>query len=206
MARRKRSARKWVDEKKRDPYARQARQAGYRSRAVFKLEQIDRRDSLLKGARRVLDVGAAPGGWSQYARRRAGPGAVVALDLLPVAAIDGVTIIQGDFGDPAVQERVLALVAPDSYDLVISDMAPNISGIADVDQARGAALAEQVITFSSRALADNGRLLVKIFEGSEAPRLRRLAQSLFERSAVRKPGASRDKSREFYLVLQRPRR
>lgn len=206
MARRKRGTRRWVDEKKRDPYARQARQSGYRSRSAYKLEQIDRQDRLLQSARRVLDVGAAPGGWSQYAKRRMTGGAVVAVDLLPVAPIDGVTIIQGDFTDSAVQARLLAAVEPDSYDLVISDMAPNITGIADVDQARGAELAEQVITFSARVLADNGRLLVKVFEGSEAPRIRTLGQSLFQRGAVRKPDASKDKSREFYLVLQRPRR
>lgn len=206
MARRKRSTRKWVDEKKRDPYARQARQSGYRSRSVYKLEQIDRQDGLLRGAQRVLDVGAAPGGWSQYARSRVSGGPIVALDLLPVAAIDGVTIMQGDFTDPTVQGRALELIEPHGYDLVISDMAPNITGIADVDQARSAELAEQVITFSARALADKGKLLVKVFEGSEAARIRTLGQSLFHRSVVRKPDASKDKSREFYLVLQRPRR
>jgi len=206
MSRRKRGTRKWVAEKSRDPYTRQARQAGYRSRAVYKLEQIDRQDKLLRGARRVLDLGAAPGGWTQYARRQVSGGLVVALDLLPVARIEGVTVIQGDFTDPGIQARLLELVAPDGYDLVISDMAPNISGIADVDQARGAALAECVITFSSRILAYNGKLLVKLFEGSEAARIRALGQSLFHRAAVRKPGASRDKSREFYMLLERPRR
>lgn len=206
MARRKRGTRKWVDEKKRDPYARQARQSGYRSRSAYKLEQIDRQDGLLRGARRVLDVGAAPGGWSQYAKRRITGGSVVAVDLLAMTPIEGVTIIQGDFTDSAVQARLLEAVEPGSYDLVISDMAPNITGIVDVDQARGAELAEQVINFSARILADKGRLLVKVFEGSEAARIRTLGQSLFQRSVVRKPDASKDKSREFYLVLQRPRR
>lgn len=206
MARRKRGTRKWVDEKKRDPYARQARQSGYRSRSAYKLEQIDRQDGLLRGVRRVLDVGAAPGGWSQYAKRRITGGSVVAVDLLPMTPIEGVTIIQGDFTDSAVQARLLEAVEPGSYDLVISDMAPNITGIVDVDQARGAELAEQVINFSARILADKGRLLVKVFEGSEAARIRTLGQSLFQRSVVRKPDASKDKSREFYLVLQRPRR
>lgn len=206
MARRKRGTRKWVDEKKRDPYARQARQSGYRSRSAYKLEQIDRQDGLLRGARRVLDVGAAPGGWSQYAKRRITGGSVVAVDLLAMTPIEGVTIIQGDFTDSAVQARLLEAVEPGSYDLVISDMAPNITGIVDVDQARGAELAEQVINFSARILADKGRLLVKVFEGSEAARIRTLGQSLFQRSVVRKPDASKDKSREFYLVLQQPRR
>lgn len=206
MARRKRGTRRWVDEKKRDPYARQARQSGYRSRSAYKLEQVDHQDGLLRGARRVLDVGAAPGGWSQYAKRRMAGGSVVAVDLLPVAPIEGVTIIQGDFTDPEVQARLLEVVEPDSYDLVISDMAPNITGIADVDQARGAELAEAVITFSARILAAKGGLLVKVFEGSEAARIRTYGQSMFQRSVVRKPDASRDKSREFYLVLQRPRR
>lgn len=206
MGRRKRRTRSWIAGKKGDVYTRRARQAGYRSRAAYKLQQIDERDRLFPRANRVLDLGAAPGGWSQYARERLPGGAIVALDLLPMEPIEGVTVVQGDFTDPSVQERVLALMTPDEYDLVISDLAPNITGIADVDQANAARLVEQVMAFSARILANNGGLVVKAFEGSEAAGIRGLGEKTFHQCAVRKPGASRDKSREFYLVLRRPRR
>lgn len=202
MARRKSKTRRWVADKQRDPYARAARAAGYRSRAAFKLQQMDEQDRLFARARRVLDLGAAPGGWSQYARDSLADGTVVAVDLLPMAPIDGVTFVQGDFTDAAVQQRILALAAPDAYDLVISDMAPNITGIADVDQANAAGLAEEVINFSGRMLAKNGILLVKLFEGSETARIRGVAESKFQRATVRKPRASRDRSREIYLLLR----
>lgn len=205
MTSRKRKASNWARSKKRDIYTRRAREAGYRSRAVYKLQQIDDRDRLLGGARRILDLGAAPGGWSQYARGGTSGGVVTAVDLLPMDPIDGVTIIQGDFTDPAVQEQLIEMISPDFYDLVLSDMAPNITGIVDVDQARSADLAERVITFSSRILAKNGKLLVKLFEGGEAAGIRRLGESAFRQCVVRKPAASRDKSREIYLLLRRPR-
>jgi len=205
MGRRKRRTRGWVADKKRDVYTRRARDAGYRSRAVYKLQQIDERDRLFARASRVLDLGAAPGGWSQYARERlkAG-GVVVALDLLPMEPIDGVTFVQGDFTDAGVQRRLQDRAAPGAYDLVLSDLAPNITGISDVDQANAAALVEQVLDFSARILAPNGGLVVKAFEGGEAAELRRLAGERFRHCAVRKPQASKDRSREFYLVLRRP--
>lgn len=206
MSRKKSRNRNWLADKQRDVYSRRARQAGYRSRAAYKLQQIDERDRLFDRAARVLDLGAAPGGWSQYARARLSGGTLVALDLLPIEPVDGVTIVQGDFTDVSVQKRVLALVSPHAYDLVMSDLAPNITGIADVDQANAARLAEQVMNFSAAILAKNGGLVVKIFEGSEAARIRRLGEQLFHQCAVRKPGASRDRSREFYLALRRPRR
>lgn len=205
MGRRKRRTRVWVADKKRDVYTRKARQAGYRSRAAYKLQQLDERERLFSRAGRVLDLGAAPGGWSQYAREQLSSGTLVALDLLPMEPIHGVTFLQGDFTDALVQERLLALISPHAYDLVISDLAPNITGIADVDQANVAGLAGQVINFSARVLAKNGVLVVKVFEGSEAARVRRLGGEMFQQCAARKPGASRDKSRELYLVLRRPR-
>lgn len=205
MGRRKRRTRVWAADQARDPYVRRARHAGYRSRAAYKLQQLDERDRLLSRARRVLDLGAAPGGWSQYARERLTGGTLVALDLLPMEPIQDVEIIQGDFTDAAVQERLVALVSPHAYDLVISDLAPNITGIADVDQANAAELAGRVMEFSARVLAKNGELVVKVFEGSEAAGVRRLGEELFHQCAARKPGASRDKSRELYLVLRRPR-
>jgi 23S rRNA (uridine2552-2'-O)-methyltransferase len=206
MSRRKRRTRNWVADKKRDVYTRKARQAGYRSRAAYKLQEIDERDRLFSGVLRVLDLGAAPGGWSQLARERLQGGTLVAVDLLPMEPIEGVQCIQGDFTDTSVQEALLAAVAPDDYDLVMSDLAPNITGIADVDQANAADLAERVIAFSARILGKSGRLILKVFEGSEAARIRRQGENLFHQCAVRKPGASRGRSREFYLVLRRPRK
>lgn len=205
MANRKRKARNWARDKQRDVYTRRARDAGYRSRSAYKLQEIDEQDRLFKGVRRVLDLGAAPGGWSQYARSRCPGGKLVAVDLLPMDPIDGVVFVQGDFNDPEVRKRLEAEAAPESYDLVICDMAPNITGIPDVDQANVAGLVEQAITFSARILAKNGKLLVKLFEGREAAAVRRLGGSLFQHAAVRKPGASRSKSREIYLVLRQPR-
>lgn len=206
MANRKRKARKWARDKQEDVYTRRAREAGYRSRAVYKLQQIDAQDHLFRNTRRILDLGAAPGGWSQYARSRCPGGVVVAVDLLPMDPVDDVHFIQGDFTDPGIQKRLEEAVSPGVYDLAISDMAPNITGLPDIDQARTAALVEEAITFSSRILAKNGKLLVKVFEGSEAAGLRRLGGSLFRECTVRKPGASRSKSREIYLLLSRPRR
>lgn len=206
MAGKKRRTRNWVANKKRDVYTRRARQAGYRSRAAYKLQQIDERDRLFARADCVLDLGAAPGGWSQYARQRMTGGDIVAVDLLPMEPIDGVTVVQGDFTDAPVQEHALSLIAPRAYDLVLSDMAPNITGIPDADQARAAGLVEQVMAFSARILRESGVLVVKVFEGGEAAGLRRLAQDTFHGCTVRKPEASRDRSREFYLVLRRPRR
>lgn len=205
MAGRKRKTRNWAREKQRDVYTRRAREAGYRSRAAYKLQQIDERDRLLKGVGNVLDLGSAPGGWSQYVRARLPRGTVVAVDLLPMDAIEGVTFIEGDFTDWGIQERLSAAAGPDGFDLVISDMAPNITGINDVDQANSADLVEKAITFSSRVLAKNGKLVVKLFEGSEAAGIRRLGERLFRHCAVRKPGASRGKSREVYLLLRQPR-
>lgn len=205
MGRRKRKTRSWAADRQRDVYTRRARQAGYRSRAAYKLRQLDERDRLFARARRVLDLGAAPGGWSQYARERLEGGSVVALDLLPMTPVEGVTFVQGDFTDETVRDRLMALISPHVYNLVISDMAPNITGIADVDQANAAALAERVVTFAARIMAKNGVLVVKVFEGGEAARVRRLGEAAFRQCTVRKPDASRDESREFYLVLRRPR-
>ena len=206
MGRRKRKTRNWVADKEKDVYTRQARQAGYRSRAVYKLGEIDERDRLFSGVRRVLDLGAAPGGWSQYALRKVGDdGLVVAVDVLAMEPIEDVIFVHGDFTDPSVQQRLRQLVAPGAYDLVISDMAPNITGIADVDQARAADLAESAVVFAERFLTQNGHLLVKVFEGSEAARIRKRGESMFRSCSVRKPEASRDRSREFYLLMKQPR-
>lgn len=205
MANRKRKARGWSRDQQRDVYTRRAREAGYRSRAAYKLEQIDQQDRLFKGVRRILELGAAPGGWSQYARARCAGASIIAVDLLTMKPVDGVSFIQGDFTDPEVQRGLSDAIEPYKYDLVISDMAPNITGIADVDQANIAGIVEKTIDFSAGILAKNGKLLVKLFEGSEAARLRQLAESRFRECVVRKPGASRNKSREIYLLMRYPK-
>lgn len=205
MGRRKQKTRRWAQQQDKDPYVRRARQQGFRSRAAFKLEEIDQRDRLFNGCRSVLDLGASPGGWSQYAIRRMGAGGViVAVDILPMQAIPGVEFIQGDFTDKSIQERIDQLGPESGYDLVICDISPNIMGIADVDQARSAELAVQTIRFSSAVLHSKGRLLIKVFSGGETERIRHIADEYFKRCEARKPKASKGRSREFYLLLRAP--
>jgi 23S rRNA (uridine2552-2'-O)-methyltransferase len=198
-------SRRWLERHVSDAYVRKARRAGLRSRAAYKLEELDRLERLFRPGQAVAELGAAPGGWTQYLRRRLGPtGRIVAVDLLPIAPIEGVTLIQGDFADPAVQARVgEALGRP--ADLVISDLAPNISGVRDADDARCAALHEAVLDFARRHLAPGGILVLKVFEGAAAQEFRRRCTRFFASAAARKPGASRAESREFYLVCRSPR-
>jgi len=180
---------------------RRAQKEGYRSRAAYKLMEIDRRDRLLRPGATVVDLGAAPGGWSQYARRRVGAaGRVLAVDLLPVGDIEGVDILQGDFTDPGVVGEIRARIGGRRADLVMSDMAPNMSGVAAVDQARSAGLAEQVLAVLPGLLAPGGAALVKVFQGPDFDSIRRAMLNLFERVVVRKPGASRSRSAEVYFL------
>jgi 23S rRNA (uridine2552-2'-O)-methyltransferase len=194
------NTRRWLQRHVADPYVRQAQAQGYRSRASFKLLEIDQRDRLLRAGAVVVDLGAAPGGWSQVAAERVGPqGRVVAVDLLEMAPLAGVEFIRGDFDDPAVLAQLLALV-PGGADLVMSDMAPNITGVRDVDQPAALYLAELALDFAARVLKPNGALLVKCFEGAGSQELRALFGRRFGQVLVRKPDASRDRSREHYLI------
>lgn len=180
---------------------RAARDHGYRSRAAYKLIDIDDRDRLLQPGMTVVDLGAAPGGWSQVAGERVGTrGRVLALDILPMDPVPGVKIIQGDFSEEAVFSGLLHSLGPRSVDLVLSDMSPNISGIRSVDQARATALAELVLDFAGRALKPGGCLLVKVFEGEGVQQLRDGLWRSFHRVRVRKPKSSRAQSREYYLL------
>lgn len=184
-----------------DPYVRQARQEGYRTRAAYKLLEIDQKDKLLKPGMTVVDLGAAPGGWCQVAAARVGPrGRVVAVDLLEMAPIPGVTVIQGDFQEPEVAARVEAALEGRPVDLVICDMAPNMSGIGVSDQARSFALAELALEFCDRHLKPEGRFLVKVFQGAGFEAFMREMRSRFQKVAVRKPKSSRDRSNENYLL------
>ena len=190
-------------EHRRDPFVRRARAEGYRSRAAYKLREIAEREGLLRSGQRVLDLGAAPGGWSQVAAARVGPrGRVVALDLLPVAPLPGVHVVQGDFMDPATRARLREALRGDAVDLILSDMAPNLEGVKAADAARGLEMAENVIALAPGWLAAGGALLLKVFEVPGLHRLRGDMMRSFSSVRVRKPAASRARSSEIYLMAK----
>ena len=206
MGRRSKSSGRWLEEHFSDPFVRRARDAGLRSRAAFKLEEIDAAEKLIFPGAVVVDLGAAPGGWSQYAARRlAGNGRVYALDLLQMDAITGVKFMQGDFRERAVLDALLAELGPRRVDLVMSDMAPNISGVDVVDHARAADLEALALDFSRQVLGPGGVLLVKVFQGAGFQELLAEARRAFEKVRMRKPKASRQRSSETYLVARGPR-
>lgn len=183
-----------------------AQAQGWRSRAAFKLEEIQRRDHLIKPGMTIVDLGAAPGGWSQYAAGvMAGRGLLLALDILPMAPLAGVEFLQGDFTDAAVLARLHERLAERRVDLVLSDLAPNITGENDVDQVRAMQLAEQALEFARPLLAARGALLVKVFQGAGFAGFLQALRRDFDTVATRKPGASRARSRELYLLAQRPK-
>jgi len=200
---RSRSSGRWLREHHADPYVRGARSSGYRSRAAYKLLEIDRRDQLLRPGLTVVDLGAAPGGWSQVAASRVGPqGRVVALDILPMDPLPDVTFVQADFTEEAALEQLLDALQGRRVDLVMSDMAPSLSGVAAVDQPRAMALCELALELCSRVLGPGGDLLVKTFQGEGFEAYAGALRRRFRRVAVRKPGASRGRSRESYLLAR----
>lgn len=182
---------------------RKAQAAGYRSRAAFKLLEIDARDKLLRRGAKVVDLGAAPGGWSQVAVAKVGPGGrIVAVDLLEVAPIPGLTVLRGDFREPEVRAGVVEALGGAAADLVLCDMSPNISGIASADQARAAELAETALEFCREHLAPSGAFLLKVFQGEEFAGVLKALKVAFRDVQVRKPAASRGESRETYLLAR----
>ncbi|MEX0959895.1 MAG: RlmE family RNA methyltransferase [Burkholderiales bacterium] len=198
---RNRTSKGWMQEHVSDPYVRQAKQQGYRSRAAFKLLEILQKDRLLRPGMLVVDLGAAPGGWSQVTAPLVAPaGRVIALDLLEMAPIPGVEFIRGDFREDAVLAEVTRLLDGRAADLVLSDMSPNISGIGVTDQSRSMHLAELALEFSVAHLKPGGSLLVKVFQGAGTEALRLAFGEIFDSVVVRKPRASRDRSSEFYLL------
>ncbi|UCH46477.1 MAG: RlmE family RNA methyltransferase [Betaproteobacteria bacterium] len=202
MARSK-TSRKWMREHVTDPFVQRATRQGFRSRAVFKLEEIIARDKLIRPGMCVVDLGAAPGGWSQLVAPMVGAGGkVLALDILEMDPIPNVEFIQGDFRDDAVLERLEQALDGHPVDLVLSDMAPNITGVRSTDQARWAHLSELAVEFARNHLNPGGTLLVKCFQGAGVDDLRREVGALFESVVVRKPKASRDRSREFFLLAR----
>lgn len=192
----------WLRRHVTDPFVRKARDQGFRSRAAFKLTELDDRERLLRPGARVADLGAAPGSWSQVAAARVRPGGrVVAVDLLEIAPIAGVSVIRGDFREAAVRARVRdALGGP--ADVVLCDLAPNLSGIPGVDQARLAELATLAIDFSKACLAPRGGLVIKAFHGEAFDGVRAALDAAFGAVAVRKPAASRGESAETYVVAR----
>lgn len=191
-----------------DPYVRQATQKGYRSRAAFKLAEIDDRDRLLRPGLVVVDLGAAPGSWTQVARERMCgkdgrfSGTLIALDVLPMEPLPDVDFVQGDFRDEPVAAELAARLAGRKADLILSDMAPNLSGISVADAARSAHLAELAIDFARTHLKPAGALLLKAFQGSGYSQLVEALKRTFRSVAVRKPGASRAESAETYLLAR----
>lgn len=203
MPKRSKSSARWLAEHAADPYVKRAHEEGWRSRAAFKLEEIQKSDRLLKPGMTIVDLGAAPGGWSQYAARWLdGKGRVIALDVLDMPAIPGVEFIQGDFNDDTALGQLKALLGGAKVDLVMSDMAPNMMGIADVDHDRSMQLVELAEDFAAQALRPGGDLLLKVFQGRGfQPLVARLRKS-YETVKLRKPKASRSRSPEVYVLAR----
>lgn len=200
---RSKSSTRWLAEHEADPYVQLARKEGYRSRAVYKLKEIHERDHILKAGMTVVDLGAAPGGWSQYARPQLGRnGRLVALDILPMNELPGVEFICGDFREDSVLQALEAVVPSGSADLVLSDMAPNISGIDVADQASSIYLCELALDFAVQRLKPGGAFLVKLFQGEGSEAFLKLVKSRFRTVQVRKPKASRQRSPEVYVLAR----
>ncbi len=198
---RTKTSKQWMMEHINDVYVQRAKAEGYRSRAAYKLIEVAARDKLLKQGMVVVDLGAAPGGWSQVAAAKLGAGGrVIALDLLPMDSLRNVTFLQGDFREDAVVEALERELAGRAIDLVLSDMSPNISGIALSDQARAMHLAELALEFAVKHLKPGGSLLVKVFQGSGFQEFLREMRSRFNHVVTRKPEASRGRSNELYLL------
>jgi len=198
---RSKSSARWLKEHFSDPFVKRAQAEGWRSRAVFKLEELLERDRLLKPGMVVVDLGAAPGGWSQMVRERMREaGRIVALDVLPMQGIAGVEFIEGDFGDDAVLRRLEATLNGAPVDLVLSDMAPNMRGVDTVDQARAMHLAELAQEFAAVHLKPGGAFLVKLFQGRGFDEYVKNLRTAYERVSMRKPKASRARSAEVYAL------
>jgi 23S rRNA (uridine2552-2'-O)-methyltransferase len=198
---RSKTSKAWMHEHVTDPYVHRAKAEGYRSRAAFKLLEIDVKDRLLRPGLVVVDLGAAPGSWAQVAAGRLGPaGRLIALDMLEIEPLPGVEFIQGDFREEAVLAQLERVLGGRPLDLVLSDMAPNWSGIAVSDQARSMHLAELTLDFAALHLKPGGDLLVKVFQGAGFQELRQAMQRVFGSVVVRKPQASRGRSAELYLL------
>jgi 23S rRNA (uridine2552-2'-O)-methyltransferase len=203
MARKKSSSKSWLKEHFDDPYVQRAQREGYRSRACYKLLEIQEKDKLIKPGMTVVDLGAAPGGWSQVAAKLVGhKGRVIASDILPMDSLADVEFVQGDFTEDAVFEQILAAIDGQPVDLVISDMAPNMSGMNAVDQPRSMYLVELALDMACQVLTPGGAFLSKVFHGEGFDELMRTSRAVFGKVLTRKPAASRPRSREVYLLAR----
>ena len=198
------SSRRWLREHFSDPYVKQAQQSGLRSRAVFKLQELQERDKLFKPGMTVIDLGAAPGGWSEYVNKIVGKkGLVIALDILPMEPIDDVLFIQGDFNDEDVLQTLCKTVENTKIHWVISDIAPNMTGIESVDQARSMGIAELVVDFALNVVHVENGLLLKVFQGEGFDAFLLEIRKHFKKVVIRKPKASRGRSREIYILAKK---
>ncbi|MCG6890026.1 MAG: 23S rRNA (uridine(2552)-2'-O)-methyltransferase RlmE [Gammaproteobacteria bacterium] len=198
---RSKSSKRWLQEHHQDEYVLKARAQGYRSRAVFKLAEIQQKDRVLRAGQMVLDLGAAPGSWSEYASQIVGDqGTIIALDLLPIEPIAGVSFVHGDFTEQETLDQLLALVGDRRFDLVLSDMAPNLSGMDSVDQPRSIYLAELAFDVAENFLNSTGVFVVKLFQGTGSEELILKFRSRFKSVKLRKPDASRARSSEIYAI------
>ena len=202
MARSK-SSHRWLRSHFDDEFVKRAQREGFRSRAVYKLDEIQHKDRILKPGMTIVDLGAAPGGWSQYAARvLRGQGCIIAMDILPMEPLDGVEFLQGDFREDEVLEALMEKIDDRAIDLVMSDMAPNISGMEAVDQPRSMYLAELAVDFAAQVLREGGDLLFKAFQGEGFDDLVRLLRGQYRQVRIRKPKASRPRSREVYVLAR----
>ena len=201
MVQRSKSSANWLREHFNDPFVKQAQKDGYRSRASYKLLEIQEKDRLIRPGMSVIDLGAAPGGWSQVTSRLiGGQGRLIASDILEMDSIPDVTFIQGDFTEDAVLQQILAAVGDSHVDLVISDMAPNMSGTPEVDMPRAMFLCELALDLATRVLKPGGDFLIKIFQGEGVDMYLKDVRTKFDKVQMRKPSSSRDRSREQYLL------
>ncbi|MET1255253.1 23S rRNA (uridine(2552)-2'-O)-methyltransferase RlmE [Aliikangiella maris] len=197
------SSKGWLKEHFDDVYVKRAQDEGVRSRAVYKLQELDEKDKLLKPGMTLVDLGAAPGGWSEYAAKKVGSqGKIIATDILPMDYLHGVEFIQGDFREEEVLDKILAAMNNQKADLVISDMAPNISGVGAIDQPASMYLVELALDLVSQILQKGGNFVVKVFQGEGFDQYKQAVVSQFRVVKVRKPKASRPRSREVYLFGQ----
>lgn len=200
---RKKSSKRWLDERFADPYVMRAKQDGYRGRAAYKLEELDKRHKLFRPGMIVVDLGSAPGSWSQVVVKRVGNrGKVIASDILEMEPIDGVSFVQGDFREEAILRELVQQMGAQKADLVISDMAPNISGMASIDQPASLYLAELALDLCHRVLHPEGRFLVKLFQGPGFDEYKKLMRDNFSQVTLCKPKASRPRSKEVYALAQ----
>lgn len=203
MAKKRSSSKAWLQEHRDDPYVKRAQREGYRSRACYKLLELQERDRLLRPGMTVVDLGSAPGGWSQVAANLVGHrGQVIASDILPMDTLAGVAFIQGDFTEDGVFEQILVEIGSAGADVVLSDMAPNMSGLPEVDQPRSMYLVELALDMALRVLCPGGVFVSKVFQGEGFESLMRDARDGFGQVLTRKPSASRPRSREVYLVAR----